>query len=164
MRTKSQDRVWRDCAHIAEELDITSCIAEPKPMMTRSKDSRHERIKSAKHFSLMILTKEDDQNLGLRTAKTIISNRQTEIRTIRHPVNKLASIQIGTEIQTQIDSLIKAYQATLGLMDPIAGNRLSRTSTLSLKSLILNTTETFHRVTTYLHPTQFNLLMIREKM
>ena len=46
----------------------------------------------------------------------------------------------------------------------ITVSRLSIKSMLDQKILIFSKTETFHRATTYLHPTQFNSSTIRDKM
>ena len=108
--------------------------------------------------------KRKDRTLGFRITKISISNPDTENRITRHPIDKLASTHIGTEIQTHIDNSNKPDQATPGTTDQITVNKLSITSTLDQRALILSTTETFHRATTYLHPTQFNSLTIKEKM
>ena len=100
-------------------------------------------------------------NFGLRIIKISVSNPDTETS---HPINKLASTQIGTETQTQIDNITKTDRATPGTTGQITVSRLSITSMLDQRSLILNKTKTFHRATTYLHPTQFNSSTIRDKM
>ena len=61
-----------------------------------------------------------------------------------------------TGIQTQIDSITKADQATPGTTDQMTDSKLNITSTLDQK---INTIKTFHRAKFYLHPTQFNLLI-----
>ena len=132
--------------------------------MIRLRDNRHEITKNAVQPSLMTIINEDDRTLGLRKIRTSISNTDTETRTTRHPFDSLASTQIGTEIQTQIDSITKTDQATPGTTDRITVNKLNITSLLDQRILILNTTKTFQRATTYLHPTQFNLSMIKDKM
>ena len=143
--------------------DTLSCTAELKPTMIRLKD-KHATIRSAKQSSLMITINEEDRNLGLRIIRTSISNPDTEIRTTRHPTDRLASTQIGTEIPTQIDSTSKPDQVTPGTTDQITVNKLSITSMPEKRILILSTTETSHRATTYLHPTQFSSSMTRDKM
>ena len=162
LQITNQDRTWQDSAYIVKEMDTTSCTAELKPMMIRSKDSRLELIKSAEQFSLLTITKEADRILGLRTLKFLFSNPDKGIRIIKNPIAKMASTQIGTE--TQIDSNAQIDQTTHEPTEHTTGNKLSITSTLNMKPLILNTTKIFHRVTTYLNPTQFNLLTIRNKM
>ena len=141
-----------------------SCTAEPKLSMIRLRDNRHEITKNTAETSLMITINEEDRTLGLRITKIPVSNPDTETRTTRHPINKLASIQIGAEIQTQIDKVTRSDQATPGTMDQITVSKLSVTSMLDQRILILSTTETSHRATTYLHPTQFSSSMIRDKM
>ena len=144
-------------------MDPLSCTAEPKPTMIRLKDNRHA-ITSAAQSSLMITINEEDQTLGLRITKTSISNPDTGIRTTRHPIDKMASTQIGTEIQTQTDNSNKTDQVTLGTTDQITVRRLSITSMLDQRTLILSTTEISHRATTCLHPTQFSSSTTRDKM
>ena len=102
--------------------------------------------------------------LGLRIPRTLISNPDKEIRTIRHLIIKLAPTQIGTRIQTQIDSITKADQATPGTTDQVTHNKFSITSTLDYSILTLNTTRTPPRATIYLRPTHFSLLTIRDKI
>ena len=109
----------------------------------------------------MTITKEKDQFLGLRTLRYSISNPDKEIRRIRHPIDKLASTQTGTEIQTQIENKIKIDQVTPGPMDPVSKPSVS--SMLNKKSQVLNTIKTFLRVKIYLHPSQFNFLKIMNK-
>ena len=77
--------------------------------------------------------------MGLRTLRTLFSNPDTEIKTIRHPNEKLASTQTGTEIQTQIDSITKAEQVTLGTTDPTNVSELSITSVLDQRTQTLIT-------------------------
>ena len=79
-------------------MDTLSCTAEPKPMMMRLKNNRHGTTKSAEQSSLMTTTREEDRTLGLRIIRTSIGNPDTEIRTTGHPIDKLASTQIGTGI------------------------------------------------------------------
>ena len=145
-------------------MDTLSCTAEPNLSMIRLKDSRDGTTKSAKQSSLMITIDEEDRTLGLRKIDISISNPDKETKTTRHPTDRLASTQIGTEIQTQIDSTSKTDQAIPGITDQITGNKLSITSMLDQRILILSTTETSHRVTIYLHPTQFSLSKIRAKL
>ena len=145
-------------------MDILSCTADLKPMMMRLKDNRHGITKSAAQSSLMITVNEEDRNLGLRIIKISVSNPDTAITTTRHPIDKLASTQIGTEIQTQIDNSNKIDQVTPGKTDEITVNKLSITLMLDKKAPILSTTETSHRATTYLHLTQFSSSTTREKM
>ena len=140
-------------------MDTLSYIAEPKLSMIRSQDNRHAITKSAKQSSLMTTIKEEARNLGTRIIEISVSNPDTETRTIRHPVNKLASTQIGTETQTQIDNSNKPDQATLGTMDQITVSRLSTTSMLDQRLLKLSTTETFHGPTICLRPTLSNSSM-----
>ena len=130
----------------------------------RLKDNRHGITKSAEQYSLMTTIREEDRTLGLRITKTSISNPDTGIRTTRHPIDKMASTQIGTEIQTQIDNSNKTDQVNLGTTDQITVSRLSITSMLDQKTLILSTTEISHRETTCPHPTQFSSSTTRDKM
>ena len=78
-------------------METPSCTAELRLTMLRSKDNRHGTTKRAREFSLKITTNEEDLTLGLRTLRIFISHPDTEIKTIRHPIEKLASTQIGTE-------------------------------------------------------------------
>ena len=132
----NQDRTWLDSVHTAEEMDTLSCIAEPKLSMIRLKDNRHEITKSATQSSLMITINEEYRTLGLRIIKISVSNPDTEIRTTRHPIDKLVSTQIGTETQTQIDNITRTDQATPGTTDQITVSRLSITSMLDQRPLI----------------------------
>ena len=68
--------------------------------MMRLKDQRLEIAKIVAPLSLMIKIKEEDLILDPRTIRILISNRNTEMKTIRTPIDKLASSQIGTENQT----------------------------------------------------------------
>ena len=145
-------------------MDTLSCTAEPKPMMTRLENNRYGTTKSAAQFSLMITINEEDRTLGLRIIRISVSNPDTEIRATRHSIDKMALIQIDTETQTQIDNSNKPDQVTLGTTDQITVNRLSITSTLDQRTLILNTTETSHKATTCLHPTQFSSSTTKDKM
>ena len=145
-------------------MDTLSCTAELKPLMMRLKDTRHGKTKSAAQSSLMITINEEDQTLGLRIIKISVSNPDTETRTTRHPIDKMASTLIGTETQTQIDNSNKPDQITLGTTDQITVSRLSITSMLDQRTLILSTTETSHRATICLHPTQFSSSTTRDKM
>ena len=145
-------------------MDTLSCTAEPKPMMTRLKDNRHGTTKNAAQSSLMITINEEDRILGLRIIKISVSHPDTEIRTTRHPIDKMALTQIETEIQTQIDNSNKTDQVTLGTTDQITVSRLSITPMLDQRTLKLSTTETSHRATIYLHPIQFSSSTIRDKM
>ena len=145
-------------------METLSYTAEPKLTIMRSKDKRQEITESAAQSSLMITINEEDLTLGLRTLKISISNPDTEIRTIRHSIEKPASTQIGTEIQTQIVNTTKTDQATPGTTGQITVSRLSITSMLEQRILLLSTTETSHRAKTYLHPTQFNSSTSRDKM
>ena len=160
----NQDRIWPDSVDTVEEMDTRSCTAELKPMMMRSKDNRHWTTKSAQQFSLMTTKNEGDRTLGLRIIKISVSNPDTETRTTRHPIDKIASTQIGTEPQTQIYNITRTDQATPGTMNHITVSRLSITSMLVRRILILSTTRIFHRATTCLHLNQFNSLTIRDKM
>ena len=110
--------------------------------MIRLKDNKLETTKSAAQSSLMTTINEEDRTLGLRIIRNSISNPDTETRTTRHPIDKLASTHMGTEIQTQIDSVIKTDQTTLGTTDQIFVSRLSITSMLDRRILILNTIKT----------------------
>ena len=132
--------------------------------MMRIKDNRLGTTKSVEQFSLMIMIKQEDRILGLTTLRTSISNPDTENRPIRHPINKLASFEIGTETQTQISTITKVDQLTLGTTDPTTVSKLSITSVLDQRNQTLNTIKTFPRVTTYLHPSQFSLLTIKDKI
>ena len=125
------------------------------------------RLKNKRRYnqsSLMTTIREEARSLGVRIVKISVSNPDTEARTTRHPINELAPTQIGTEIQTQIDNFNKPDQATPGTTDQITVIRLSITSMLDQRILILSTTKTFRRTTTYLHPTQFNSSTIRNNM
>ena len=104
----------------------------------------------------MITINEEDRTLGLRVTKFSVSNPDTETRTTRHPTDRLASTQIGTEIHTQTDNSNKPNQVTPGTTDQITVNKLSITSMLDQRTVIRSTTETSHRATIYLHPTQFS--------
>ena len=145
-------------------MDTPSCTVELQPTMMKLEDNRHKIIKSAAQSSLMTTIKEEYLTLDIRTLRIPISNPDTETRTIRETIDKLASTLIGAEIRTQINSIIKTDQVTLGLMDQIAGNKLSISSILDQRTQILNTTKTFHRAIIYLPPTQFNLSKIKVKM
>ena len=130
----------------------------------RLKENRHGITKSAAQISLMITINEEDRTLDLRIIKISGSNPDTETRTNRHRTDRLASTQIGTGIQTQIDSASKPNQATPGTTDQITVNKLGITSMLDQRTRTLKTTETSHRATIYLHPTQFSSLTTRENM
>ena len=162
---KSRQNMTRFCPY-CRKIDTLSCTAEPKLTMMKLRDNRHEITESAEQSSLMITINGEDLTLGLRIIKISVSNPDTETRTIRHPFDKLASTQIETEIQTQMDSITKTDRTIPATTDHIAVSRLSITLMLNQKTQtqILNTTETFHRATIYLHRTQFNLSMIRYKM
>ena len=140
-------------------MDTLPCTAEPKLSMIRLEDNKHGTTRSAEQLSLMITIREEDLTLGLRIIRTSISNSDTGIRTTRHPIDRLASTQIETEIQAQIDSFIKIDRTTLGPTDPTTVSRLSITSMLDQKIQIPNTTKTFRRATPYLHLIQFNSSM-----
>ena len=112
----------------------------------------------------MIILKKDHRILGLGSLRTLFSNPDPEIKTIRHPIDKLAATQKGTEIQTFIDSTLRTDQETLGPTDQTTGSKLSITSMLDQRTQILNIVKTFDRTTIYLHPFQFNLLTNRDKM
>ena len=88
-------------------MDTLSCTAEPKLTMMGLKDNRQEPTKGAAQSLLMITIIEDDLTLGLRTLKSSISNLVTEIKTLRHPIDKLALAQIGTETAIEMDSITK---------------------------------------------------------
>ena len=148
----------RFCSYF-RRMDTFSCTAEPKLSMIRVKDNRHEISKSAVQSSLMITINEEDRTCGLRITKISIINPDTETRTTRHPTNRLASTQIGTETQIQIDSILKIDQVTPGSTNQTTVSKLSITSILDQKTQILNTTKTFHRATICLRPTQFNSSM-----
>ena len=164
MEKANQDKTRQVSAHIGEEMETPSCTAELKLATMRLKDNRFRTTKRIEQLLLMITKKEEDLTLGLRTLTILISNPDTEIRAIRHPIDKLASTQIGTEIHTQIDSMIMTDQAAPGTTNQITDSKLSITSMLDHRVPILNTTKTFHRATFYLQPIQFNLLMIRNKL
>ena len=110
----NQVKFWQDSAHIAEKMDTLSCTAELKPTILRLKDNSHGTTKNAAQFSLMTTLREEDLTLGLRILRILNSNTDTEIITIRHPMDKMLSTQIGTEIQTQIDIVTETHQAILG--------------------------------------------------
>ena len=131
--------------------------------MMKIKDNRNEVTKRVAQFSFMTITKEKDITLGLRTVRYLISNPVEEIRRIRHPIDKLASTQTGTEIQNQKVNIIKIDQVTPGPTDPTTVSKPSKTSKLEKKTQILNTIRTFLRAKSYLHPTQFKFLTIRNK-
>ena len=122
-------------------MGTLSCTTEPKLSMIRLKDSKHGTTKSAEQSSLMTIIREEDRLLGLRMIKTLISNPDTEIRSTKHPIDRTASIQIKTEIQTEIDSTLRTDQIILGPMDPTTASKLSITSMLDQRILILNTTK-----------------------
>ena len=145
-------------------MDTLSCTAELKPMMMRLKDNRQGINKSAAHSSLMITINKEDRSLGLRIIKISVSNPDTETRTTRHPIDKMASTLIGTEIQTQIDSTFKTDREILAPIDPTTVSRLSIASMLDQRILIPSTIKTFHRATMCLHPTQFSSSTTRDKM
>ena len=145
-------------------MDTLSCTAESKLSMIRLKDNKLEITKSAAQSSLMTTINAEDLTLGLRTLKFSASNPDTEIRTTRLPINKMAPTQIGTEFQTQIESIIKTDQVTPGTRDQITVSRLSVTSALDRRFPILNITETSVRATICLHSTQFSSAMINEKI
>ena len=115
MQMTNQDRVWRDSARNAKEMDTLLCIPELKSMIVRSQDGRHKIIKSVEQFSFMIRTREEDRTLVLINLIITNNNPDTGIRIIRNPLKKLDSTQIETEIR--IDSIITTDQATLGLID-----------------------------------------------
>ena len=144
-------------------MDTLSCTAEPKLSRIRLNDNRHGTTKSAEQYSLMTTIREQDRTLGLKIIKIPVNNPDTETRTTKHPTDRLASTQIGTEIHTQTDNSNKRDQVTPGKTDQINVNKLSITSMLDQRTLILSTTETSHRATIYLHPTQFNSSTIRDK-
>ena len=145
-------------------MDTLSCTAEPKISTMKVKDNKLEITRSAGQSSFMIIRNEEDRTLDPGKIKISISNPDTETRRIRHPIDKLASTPIGTETRIRIDIITKTDQATPGTTDQITVSRLSITSMLNHRILILSATKTFHRVTTYLHPTQFNSSAIRHKM
>ena len=122
----------------------------------RLKNNRQGTAKSAAHFSLMTILREKDITLRLRTARILIRYPESGIKTIKHPIDKLAVTQIRIETQIQTDSLIKTDQATLGTTDQKTVSKLSITSVLDQRTQILNKTKTVQRTTVYLHPTQFN--------
>ena len=93
----------------------------------RLKDNRHGITKSAAQSSLMITINKEDRILGLRIIKTSVSNPDTETRTTRHPIDKMASTLIGTATPTQLDSASKTDQVTPGTADQITVNRLTIT-------------------------------------
>ena len=140
-------------------MDTPSCTAEPKPLMMKVKDSKHEITRSAEQSSLMTTMREKDQILDLRIFEISIRNPDKETRTTRHPINKLASTQIGTATPTQIDSTSKTDQVILGPMDPTTASRLRITSMPDQRTLILTKTKTFHGATICLHLTQSNSSM-----
>ena len=106
---------------------------------------RQQTQNTQEQFSLMITIKENDLTLSLRILRILFSNPDTEIRTITYTnINKLASTQIGTEIQTQIDTFTKTDQATLATKGQKTDSKLSITSTLDQRILILNTIKTNH--------------------
>ena len=128
----NQNRIWHDSAHIAEEMDITSCTEE-----LRWKNNRHEHeiTKTAEQFSFIIIIWQNDQTLGLRILRITNSNPYTGRGIVRNPITKMASIQI--RIEFQIDSTTKKDQATLGPKHPITVNKLSIAATLSQKPLLV---------------------------
>ena len=125
---------------MAEETETPSYTAELKPTMMGSKNNRHKTTKSTEQFSLMITIKEEDLILGLRNLRILFSNPDMGTRTFTNSFTKKASTQISTEIQTQIQNIFQTGQATLGTTDGITDDKLSIASTLSLKPLMLNTT------------------------
>ena len=145
-------------------MDTLSCTAELKPSMTKLKDNRHGTTRSAEQYSLMTTINEEDRTLGLTITRISVSNPDTKTRTTRQPIDKMASTLIGTEIQIHIDSTLKTDRVILGPMDPTTVSRLSITSMLDRRILILSTKKTFHRATICLHPTQFSSSTTRDKM
>ena len=103
-------------------------------------------------------------NFGSQNNQNFNQQPDTDTRTTIHPTDRLASTQIRTEIQTQIDNSNKTDQATPGTTDQITVNNFSITSMIDQRTLILSTTETSHRATIYLHPTQFSSPTTRDKM
>ena len=112
----------------------------------------------------MIIIREGDLTLSLRTLEISFNIPDTESKTTRHPFDKMASIQIGTKIQIRMDSINKIVHATPGTMDQIIVSRLSITSMLDQRIPILSITETSLRATICLHPTQFSSSAIRDKL
>ena len=82
--------------------------------MTRLKNNKLEIFKNVEQFLLMITIRGEDWTLRLRIIKTSVGNPDTETRTTRHTIDKLASTQIGTETQTQIDNITRTDEATPG--------------------------------------------------
>ena len=115
-------------------MDTPLCTAEPKPTMMGLIHNRLGTTTSVEQFSLVIPIKENDVILGLRTLRTLFTNPVTEIKTIRHPNEKLASTQTGTEIETQKDSTTRADQITLGTTDTTNVSELSITSVLDQRT------------------------------
>ena len=142
-RITNQDKIWQDSSYICRRNGHTLMSAELKLTIMRLRDSRLGTLKSVKQFSLMITIKGEDLILGRRKLRNLISNPDTEIKTIRHPIDKLPSTQTGTEIQTPIDPIIKTYQATPGTTDQTTNSKLSFTSTLDQRILILSTEKTY---------------------
>ena len=68
--------------------------------MMRSQDNRQEMTKSAAQFLLMILTKEEDRILGLRTLRILISIQRMGTKIIKNPNTKMVKTQRETELQT----------------------------------------------------------------
>ena len=143
-------------------MDTPLCTAELKLMMMKPKDNRHEVTNNVEQFSLMNKIKEEEQCLGLRILRITVSNSDMGTRTIKKLVSRMISARTETEFQT--DSFIQMNQATLGTLDPKTDSKLSITSMPDQRLPTVSTIRTFHRATTYLHPTQFNLLTIKDKV
>ena len=79
-------------------MDTPSCTADLKPSMRRLKDNTRNNQERRTVFTHDYNKRTQFQ--GLTTLRILISNPDTEIKTIRHPIDKLASTQIGTDIQT----------------------------------------------------------------
>ena len=161
-RITNQDKIWQDSARISEEMDTLSCTAELNLTMMRLRDNRLETPKSVEQLSLLITIKGEDLIFGPRLLRLFFRNPDMEIKTIRHPIKKLASSQIGTEIQNPIDIIIITDQAICGTTEQKTDSKLSINSTLDQRILIPRTTKTFHRTTMSRYPTQFSLLAIWE--
>ena len=132
--------------------------------MRRLKDNRHGITKSAAQFFTHDYNKRRRWNFGSQLNQNFNQQPRYGNQNNQTPIDKLASTQIGTEIQTHIDSITEADQATPGTTDQMTVSRLSITSMLNQRTQTLITTKTFPRATTYPHATQFNSSTIRNNM
>ena len=102
---------------------------EIKRKQTRN---NQERRTNFTHYYI----KKRGPNFGSQNTQN--SDQQTEMKTTRHPIDKLASTQIGIDIGPEIDNSTKTHQATLGTADQITVSRLSITTVLDQRIPILS--------------------------